>query len=32
LLIAIFGHETRGRDLRELEGIPAVKNAAIGTD
>jgi MFS transporter, putative metabolite:H+ symporter len=23
LLVAIFGHETRGRDLRELEGMPS---------
>jgi putative MFS transporter len=23
LLVAIFGHETRGRDLRELEGTPS---------
>jgi putative MFS transporter len=22
LLVALFGHETRGRDLRELETIP----------
>jgi putative MFS transporter len=32
LLIAIFGHETRGRDLRVLEEIPAANQAAIGTD
>ena len=24
LLVAIFGHETRGRDLRELEAIPSM--------
>jgi putative MFS transporter len=34
LLIAIFGHETRGRDLRELEegrAIPDVARSSLGT-
>ncbi len=35
LLIAIFGHETRGRDLRELEASEIVRGTAqgsLGTD
>jgi putative MFS transporter len=34
LLVAIFGHETRGRDLRELElaALPAVAPEGLGTD
>lgn len=32
LLVAIFGHETRGRDLRELEAIPSMKQEAVAPD
>jgi MFS transporter, putative metabolite:H+ symporter len=32
LLIAIFGHETRGRDLRELESIPLAMHKSVGLD
>jgi hypothetical protein len=35
LLIAIFGHETRGRDLRELETggtMPASVQDSVGAD
>ncbi len=32
LLVAIFGHETRGRDLRELEAIPSMVGESIGAD
>lgn len=34
VLIAIFGHETRGRDLRELEvaAVPAVARESFGAD
>jgi putative MFS transporter len=32
LLVAVFGHETRGRDLRELEVIPSIMQKSVGTD
>lgn len=32
LLVAIFGHETRGRDLRELEAIPSMVQKSAGAD
>jgi putative MFS transporter len=32
LLVAIFGHETRGRDLRELEAIPSIMQETVGDD
>jgi MFS transporter, putative metabolite:H+ symporter len=32
LLVAIFGHETRGRDLRELEAIPSMVQKSVGGD
>ena len=32
LLVAVFGHETRGRDLRELEAIPSMIGESVGAD
>jgi putative MFS transporter len=32
LLVAVFGHETRGRDLRELEPVPAIIGQSVAAD
>jgi len=32
LLVAVFGHETRGRDLRDLEAAPSMIGESVGAD